>query len=535
MSAEETEIITANFNQKAMENLECNNFNNALSLLHQAHYLLKNKKLTDPVIKLKCITLNNLGCIYKRLEKPKRALQYLHEALALATRFSPNIDVAGIHLNICAINSLLSAHEEALFHALKGLKIAQKDFIPQSNSIHTLLSGYFQTAYEFIYLFKSKEALKYLQYGYELACTHLGKNHMTTNRFFKALHDKSLKAVNKKIIREIRIKPILSPIEQVKITRKVNRSEVKSTEPLNIHKIRKINQSYSSSPLKNTALKSNLSNSKNTLVNNSPISHNIKYIGNALNMMQKKLDKYADKFVKIDKINSESGSNYSTPTGARFKRYNAAVKIQKNLRMWKCRKKYRKTLENIKTIQRAFRNWRYIKYLARKQNKISHFSQQFNKNILNKHIEDLRSRMMDADAQTSFSIYKEEMNLGYTPESKLGKFYNLLVFIQKHIRRFLTRKKFDKRKKSLIIIQKNLKMYLTRKKYLAYLNERKLINKKNDTALIIQKNLKMAIQRKKYKKQKESIILIQLMFRNYKAKTTPLYENVIVKSQKNWI
>ena len=337
MSLKETESITANFNQKAMESLEGNNFNSALSYLHQADYLLKNKQLTESIIKLKCITLNNLGCVYKRLERHKRALFYLHEALTLGTKFSTTADLACIHLNISAINTLLSYHEEALFHALSGLKLSQKSFVQQSESINTLLSGYYQCGLEYQFLHKTKLALKYFKYGYELACSHLGKNHITTHKFFKALHDKNLKDIKGLKNDSIKFK-ILQPLDIRKNIHKSHRSEVQSTEPFKANKIFKNNQSYSNSPLNNKGVKSSnnlshLSNSKKSILNYSPIAQNITSIGNTLTGIKKRLENHKTDAEGFKILKNFTEISFSTPRNSAEKRGNAAVMIQKNLKM----------------------------------------------------------------------------------------------------------------------------------------------------------------------------------------------------------
>ena len=204
MQKDDTEELTGSLNTRAMLFLELNNFNTALSLLHQANYILKNKKQTEIIAQLKVTTLNNLGCVYKRLEKPKKALFYLNEALSLGSRYSPSIDTSSVHLNISSIKSSQSAHEEALFHAMSSLKLCSLNF--SDLKVSALLSSYYQAGSEYSFLHKAKEAKKYFKQGFELAHKHLGKSHQMTIKFFKSLHDKSLNgipAIKKAILRPI--------------------------------------------------------------------------------------------------------------------------------------------------------------------------------------------------------------------------------------------------------------------------------------------------------------------------------------------
>ncbi len=61
---------------------------------------------SENIYRLIGITLNNLGCFYKRNEKPKVALRYLKKALVIeAATVNDESNLAGTHLNICAISS----------------------------------------------------------------------------------------------------------------------------------------------------------------------------------------------------------------------------------------------------------------------------------------------------------------------------------------------------------------------------------------------------------------------------------------------
>jgi len=70
------------------------------------------------------ITYNNLGCYYKKRNKPNVALKYLEQALNIEMETEPdNINVAGTHLNLCAILSQVRKHGRALHHAKEALKL----------------------------------------------------------------------------------------------------------------------------------------------------------------------------------------------------------------------------------------------------------------------------------------------------------------------------------------------------------------------------------------------------------------------------
>ena len=69
------------------------------------------KEETPTIFSLLGITFNNIGCYYKRDNKPKVALKYLKKSLEIEI-FSNHdkISIAGTHLNICAILSYLGKH-----------------------------------------------------------------------------------------------------------------------------------------------------------------------------------------------------------------------------------------------------------------------------------------------------------------------------------------------------------------------------------------------------------------------------------------
>lgn len=100
---------------------------NADEVLTQALELVE-RDLHDN-IPLSVLTLNNYGCLQKRLGRSGRALDYLARALSLLPSASPRaharegVDVADIELNTSASLSQLGRHEEALEHAAAAVEI----------------------------------------------------------------------------------------------------------------------------------------------------------------------------------------------------------------------------------------------------------------------------------------------------------------------------------------------------------------------------------------------------------------------------
>lgn len=85
-------------------------------------------------LKLKAITLNNLGCFHKRQGRLKTALKFTELALKIEVVAQGAENPAGTYLNMCAILSELGRHQEALDHASCALELlqAEEDSNPQN-------------------------------------------------------------------------------------------------------------------------------------------------------------------------------------------------------------------------------------------------------------------------------------------------------------------------------------------------------------------------------------------------------------------
>lgn len=157
-----------------MDHLRLENYQAALSLLTRAGQMLED---SSPSVKLQAITLNNLGCYYKKTGKLGMALQYLHRALDLdATSAADLTNLAGTHLNVCAIHSTLSRHEVALKHAYLALNL-MKDAEMTVNNSATLAIAYHNAGVEEEHLKNPERAAELYTSGYSLACSQLGHSH----------------------------------------------------------------------------------------------------------------------------------------------------------------------------------------------------------------------------------------------------------------------------------------------------------------------------------------------------------------------
>jgi tetratricopeptide (TPR) repeat protein len=85
--------------------------------------------------RLRCITYNNLGCLFRRMSMPEKALHYLQRALAIEQRSAnPQInELASTHLNLSASYSVLHQDIEALKHGERAIVLLQGQMWPGSS------------------------------------------------------------------------------------------------------------------------------------------------------------------------------------------------------------------------------------------------------------------------------------------------------------------------------------------------------------------------------------------------------------------
>ena len=174
-SLEETVL---SYNKSAMEKLRKKDFEGALGLLKEAEKTLSKE---NDSVKLHSITHNNLGCFYKRSNKPKVALIYFEKALRLESEDPEEVGtLSGINLNICTLKSQQGDHEGALFFAKKALKqlLWKLDEVP--SLISSAAIAYYNVGIEFEYLNKLSDAFSTFKRGWEKANHYLGKDHLIT-------------------------------------------------------------------------------------------------------------------------------------------------------------------------------------------------------------------------------------------------------------------------------------------------------------------------------------------------------------------
>lgn len=133
-------------------------------------YFEKAEALTDPAnlhmnaetrLVLRAVTYNNMGCFYKSMSKLHTALQYLKKAQKIEERIGHKCqNPAGTHLNLCALLSQMSKHQEALQQAQCALKLLEVAPPSDANSGESLVCvAYFNMGAEYEHMRKPTEAM----------------------------------------------------------------------------------------------------------------------------------------------------------------------------------------------------------------------------------------------------------------------------------------------------------------------------------------------------------------------------------------
>lgn len=175
--AAQSDALILIFNKQAMDYLRTENYQAALNLLTKAADLLKIPELP---VKAKAMTLNNLGCYYKRTGRLKLALQYLQQALDLeVSTCADRTNLAGTHLNVCAINSTLGLHEVAIKHAYEAIELL-KEAEPTANTAATIAIAYHNAGIEEEHLKNYERAANLYATGWKAASSKLGQSHALT-------------------------------------------------------------------------------------------------------------------------------------------------------------------------------------------------------------------------------------------------------------------------------------------------------------------------------------------------------------------
>ncbi|OMJ73214.1 hypothetical protein SteCoe_28159 [Stentor coeruleus] len=175
----ESESKIISLNELGLKHLESNS---AHSIFYLNQALLEARCLKNSPCKQKLLamTYNSLGCYYKSLSQPDKALEYFQKSAVLGRiKGSDPQTIAYAHLNIAGIISNKNEHEKALRHALKSIHYLKTKEL-QSKNATTLISAYELLAGEYLKLDQKTDTKICLETALNLCHKHLGKTHNKT-------------------------------------------------------------------------------------------------------------------------------------------------------------------------------------------------------------------------------------------------------------------------------------------------------------------------------------------------------------------
>eukprot|EP00161_Ancyromonas_sigmoides_P024155 TRINITY_DN773_c1_g1_i2.p2 TRINITY_DN773_c1_g1~~TRINITY_DN773_c1_g1_i2.p2 ORF type:complete len:278 (+),score=47.63 TRINITY_DN773_c1_g1_i2:310-1143(+) len=185
-------------NSLAMQYLQREEFSSALDLLRRAAELTEprgyNRYDTDR-LRIRAITLNNLGCLHRRRGQLPRALRALERAVALEARIEGVVNPAGTHLNVCAVLSQLGRHTVAIEHARAALVILQAELFGEDGEsvadrpdrMAVLAIAFHNLGVEQEFLHRGPDCLASYTKARDVAKAYLGEGHDITAQMNAAL------------------------------------------------------------------------------------------------------------------------------------------------------------------------------------------------------------------------------------------------------------------------------------------------------------------------------------------------------------
>ncbi|CAG9310087.1 unnamed protein product [Blepharisma stoltei] len=188
---ETTTSLCELYNLHAMDKLHQGAQNEALSLLKKA------EELSGANPDLLSATYNNYACYYKKQAKYRTALKFLQDALSI----NPTGDV---HLNLCAVSSLIGKHDKALEYAMQAVILIQdeafqaayeQDFATIDIRAPILAIAFHNVAVEMEYLKRYEESLDYYRRSVDFAEKYLSKGHSVIDNL-KNAYDSAVKTSN---------------------------------------------------------------------------------------------------------------------------------------------------------------------------------------------------------------------------------------------------------------------------------------------------------------------------------------------------
>lgn len=192
-------------------------FDQCLALLRKAEAITAPGNFSVAIsAPLQVLTLNNLGCCYRKLGKPRAALRYLQEAARIGSAISDEaarapaskspativVNLSVTHLNLCAIQSQLGRHDLALEHAQGAIFHAQDELVrleeggearldeaAREEKLVSLAVAYHNLAVELEFNGRGDASLQWFRKALELANRYRERNGALCASFQRALDD----------------------------------------------------------------------------------------------------------------------------------------------------------------------------------------------------------------------------------------------------------------------------------------------------------------------------------------------------------
>ncbi|CAG9325072.1 unnamed protein product [Blepharisma stoltei] len=556
------EVSAMNFNKLAMSYLREGELNLAFDLLKKAEGILLGKE-DQKSMKLLGTTWNNLGCFFKRSGELNKALLYLKNALELENDYpTDSINIAGTHLNICAIYSQLGEHNKALEFSIEALDILNSCHDKNENLLETLMIAYHNVGTEYEYLNQKKNALNIYRKGYGLSLKYLGEDHDLTETLKIGLENAKLSSLRGK-------ERILSPIEFSRVSPQRKREAESLSSVSGSHIIdtknrwdsdvtyQKLPNTFSkrlsdhiNDPIRISHASSNVTSTKSTvkslgLLSTQPFSRPrfntfVKKRKDPMNVLNnsfepKKLVSFSVppkknntyKYVQPRYINNPSIKKHSC---LNHENYTSKTPIPPN---WKKKPTYtrpgksvtpvpekRNSVEN-KIVSKSVeissgnenglensainiqKNWK--RYQAMKNFHVSKFIEKQEQNAKTYIDKDAIGIKQTRIVKVIEKDKEKRVNFDLTPMPMKVKMESPEPKINK---KMISMAKYEKEKEKIVKIQANIKRWLQRKRFL----------KIKSNIIKVQAKYRSYITRKLYKAIHEAIIYIQTVFRGYRTR-----------------
>lgn len=321
--------LVTNWNVQAMKYLKLGNPFSAFNLLQKASRLLSSHK---SLVELHMVTLNNLGCYYKWIKKPKEALkQFENSAYLRKLHLIDPISLAGTYLNISTLHSDLGSHNLALKFSQDAIGVLKTGDQSSGKLKITLSMAYHSLANEYYNLKNYQESLANFEKALNLA-----QQSPNTEKLVEFIKN-SLKKLEKKLKNDE--KPDNTEVKTLPNIRKIIKSREKPNVK-NLNEVAKPRYRF----LTGDRLKPMYPQSVSPIVEKSNINQTLENIQKKIDFLQIRLEGFHRDTKPLIEAESEDLSETFSPRMIEgFKIFNeqnkAAKVIQKNFRLFRKREK----------------------------------------------------------------------------------------------------------------------------------------------------------------------------------------------------